>query len=384
MATPKQRDERRTPRRKLPLSRKLLFSAATVLAIFGLPELLLRLFWEPPPAEPVVGQRQFVEWLSQLSLDSRSGRQLYRQDRQRLWSLVPGAQIESFNPHYDPRAGERQAIRIRINEDGYRGPRAAPRKQPGTLRVLCLGDSNIFGYPLDDEDVFPRALARALARERAPGSVEVINAGIPGYTVLQGRIWYEQQFADYDFDWLLLSYLNNDAWPQPHCDSVLLARRPALAEWLSELGSTIQLVRWGRAWRNQGLWERALVPRVSLKEFLAGYEALIQSAGKKGANVLILDFRAYGAYKPYSTALEQLAASTGAQYLMVMAGCRDALNNPQELAPYEDRLLRAQRRWGPMLQERPHLWLYAEANPEHLNEAGTAWLADHVRPILLE
>jgi lysophospholipase L1-like esterase len=296
----------------------------------------------------------------------------------------PVTQVESFNPHYDPQAGERQTIRIRINEDGYRGPRIAPRKQPGTLRVLCLGDSNIFGYPLDDEDVFPRALARALVRDRAPGSVEVINAGIPGYTVVQGRIWYEQQFADYDYDWLLLSYLNNDAWPQPHSDSVLLARQHASAEWLSELGSRIQLVRWGRTWLDQGLWERALVPRVSLEQFLAEYGALIQSARQKGARVLILDFRAYGSYKPYSTALEKLADSTGAQYLMVMAGCLDALNNPRQLAAYEDRLLRAQRRWGPLLQQCPHLWLYAEVSPEHLNEAGAAWLADRVRPILLE
>ena len=45
---------------------------------------------------------------------------------------------------------------------GYRGPEIRDADPP-PRRVLCLGDSNFFGYPLDDEHVFPRVLAETHA-----------------------------------------------------------------------------------------------------------------------------------------------------------------------------------------------------------------------------
>jgi lysophospholipase L1-like esterase len=369
-------------RAKRPLSRKLVFSSLAVVLVFGVPELLLRLFWTPPAAEPVVGERQFVQWLSDLSPPAGAPKPLYREDRQRLWSLIPGAQIESFNLHYDPQHGERQPIRISINADGYRGPAASPRKPDGVFRVLCLGDSNIFGYPLDDEHTLPNALARALGRELAPRQVEVINAGTPGYTVVQGRLWYQQQFADYDYDWMVLAYLNNDAWPQPWPDSELLARREALPAWLSDLGGSLRLVRWGQSWRDRIDSTRELVPRVPLEDFIAGYQQLLQASREKGARALILDFRAYKPYEPYSQALEQIAEEAGVPYVPVIPRSQSAFTDAQVLRQYADLAKRVRRRWGTVLRERGYLWLYAEFKPEHLNEVGTAWLADELCPLL--
>jgi lysophospholipase L1-like esterase len=369
--------------RKLPLSRKALYSAIVVLVVFGLPELVLRLFVGPPAETPVVGQRQFVRWLSNLSVDPRSSQPLYETDRDRLWRLVPGLQIESFNPHYDPRHGERQAIHININTAGYRGPLAAPRKRPGTLRVLCMGDSNIFGYPLDDADALPSALARALGQVRDPATVEVINGGTPGYTVLQGGRWYQQQFEDHDCDWLVLSYLNNDAWLQPQSDATLMGRQQHLPGWLVSLADNVQLLRWGQACKDRLAARGPLVPRVAMQEYLAGYHAFVDAAQRKGARVMILDFRGYTDYEPYSQALERLAQETGSNYFLVMAACGKAIEDFDQFQKYGDRLARVQRRWGSTLDAHNYLWLYSEAvSPEHLNELGTAWLADQLCPTL--
>jgi hypothetical protein len=66
-----------------------------------------------------------------------------------------------------------------------------------------------------------------------------------------------------------------------------------------------------------------------------------------------------------------------------MEECSNALRHFENFQQYESELLKAQKRWGETLKTHRHLWMYAEMYPEHLNEAGTAWLADMVRSILI-
>jgi lysophospholipase L1-like esterase len=362
-----------TPSGRWPFRPEIVLAVVVVLLTAAVPELLARRFWHP---RPEVGNRRFVEWLSQLSLGAQGGKRLYRSDPDRLWSLIPGVTFDSFNLHYNLAGGERQPIRITINGDGYRGPRVSPRKSPSTFRILCMGDSNFFGYPLDDDESFPSALRRALLQGKTSPEVEVVNAGVPGYSVLQGAVWYEQQFKHYDFDWLLLSYLNNDAWPQPRPDSVLMARSRRTPRWVAQLGGSSRAVQWAQSRLRGKPAGAAPVPRLSLEEFTAQYRALIQAAQGKGARVLILDYRAYESYEPYSRALAEIAAELHAEYVPVAERVRGALAAGNILDGYENE--RVRRRWGPVLTKQPLLWVYAEYFPEHLNEVGVAWLADQV------
>ncbi|HUR27219.1 MAG TPA: SGNH/GDSL hydrolase family protein [Planctomycetota bacterium] len=52
---------------------------------------------------------------------------------------------------------------------------------PRELRVLVAGDSHTCGL-CDDDESFANLLEAAIARERAPKTVEVLNAGLGGYT----------------------------------------------------------------------------------------------------------------------------------------------------------------------------------------------------------
>ncbi|MBN1365611.1 MAG: hypothetical protein JW976_12445 [Syntrophaceae bacterium] len=56
-------------------------------------------------------------------------------------------------------------------------------------RVLCIGDSSTFGWKLDIRQTFPFILQKRLSQ--IPGGVEVINAGVPGYSSWQSRLFLE-------------------------------------------------------------------------------------------------------------------------------------------------------------------------------------------------
>lgn len=75
---------------------------------------------------------------------------------------------------YEPRPGRFHLwdTTFTINADGFRGPRA-PEPE-----VLALGDSCVFGAGVSDAQVFTALLSRR------PG--DVLDAGVPGYTVFQG------------------------------------------------------------------------------------------------------------------------------------------------------------------------------------------------------
>ncbi len=63
--------------------------------------------------------------------------------------------------------------------------------------VLFLGDSCTFGIPVNDDETFP---ARTKAKLAGGAAIEIhaVNAGVPGYSVFQGRLLLEQFTAPPD------------------------------------------------------------------------------------------------------------------------------------------------------------------------------------------
>lgn len=80
-----------------------------------------------------------------------------------------------------------------------------PKARP---RILCLGDSCTF---FDGQTVPPYSvvLEHLLGGDRV---VEVINAGVPGYTSYQGRVWFESELVEYAPDVVTVYYGWNDTW----------------------------------------------------------------------------------------------------------------------------------------------------------------------------
>jgi len=75
--------------------------------------------------------------------------------------------------------------------------------------VVCLGDSTTQGY-FRDADTYPRLLESAL-RSRSPGRpVEVLNAGVQGYTTAESLINFELRFLPYRPDVVIVCHGRND------------------------------------------------------------------------------------------------------------------------------------------------------------------------------
>ena len=79
----------------------------------------------------------------------------------------------------------RGEVDYRVNELGLRGPETTIEKPSGVRRIAVLGDSIAFGYWVSDAQGFARQLELLLNGAAAPGRVEVLNFGVPGYNLEQ-------------------------------------------------------------------------------------------------------------------------------------------------------------------------------------------------------
>jgi lysophospholipase L1-like esterase len=70
-------------------------------------------------------------------------------------------------------------------------------------RVLVLGDSFAWGYGVEESERFSQVLEKSL-------DVEVINAGVSGYSTDQELLWYGNEGIKYETDLVILVLAGND------------------------------------------------------------------------------------------------------------------------------------------------------------------------------
>jgi lysophospholipase L1-like esterase len=119
-------------------------------------------------------------------------------------------------PPYRLRPGERLRVLerdVRVSSLGLRGPELAPRPPEGTRRALVLGDSVAFGWGLDEAESYPARLAEALARRGV--AAEVVNAGVPGYSIADEAALYRELLPALAPDAVVLAVSLNDFTPAP-------------------------------------------------------------------------------------------------------------------------------------------------------------------------
>ena len=84
------------------------------------------------------------------------------------------------------------------------------KKSESTFRVLILGDSVVFGYQVTCTESFAGRLGPLLEAAIGSGPVEVIAAGVPGYTSYQGLRWLDRWGARTDPDLIVAAFSFND------------------------------------------------------------------------------------------------------------------------------------------------------------------------------
>lgn len=155
-------------RQSVPRRRKILYSLVTTFCFFAALEIAARCwFYYLAPAE----------YYSRYAVASEFPQALkYAPHHYCCYRL---------SPHYQ-RGGTHH------NSIGYRGREISLPKSRGCFRILVLGGSTTYGEFIDaDQDTFPARLEEHLHRAGFP-SVEVINAGVPGYNSWESLI-------DFDF-----------------------------------------------------------------------------------------------------------------------------------------------------------------------------------------
>ena len=101
------------------------------------------------------------------------------------------------------------------NAWGFRGREFSSSKQPGTVRLLFLGDSFTFGEGVHFEDTFAEATARLLTQRLARESlkVESYNLGVGGYNTADELALLKSVEPNLRPDAVILCYVLNDAEP---------------------------------------------------------------------------------------------------------------------------------------------------------------------------
>ena len=182
--------------------------------------------------------------------------------------------------------------------------KCSPEKPPGTIRVVCLGDSCTAGDLLPAfAQTYPSQLARRLGERHPEARFEVINAGVGGYSSFQGRTWLEREIIHYRPDLLIVYFGWNDHWParaggpdKVVSNSLAERARTALG-WSKLLQLSIKLYHVARGNRvvardapaaggGPGAREGAL--RVSLEDYAQNLRAMVRLVRDGGGEAILV------------------------------------------------------------------------------------------------
>ena len=170
-----------------------------------------------------------------------------------------------------------------MDAHGWRTPTFDERKPPGTLRVVTTGDSTTFGLSVLDDENWSSRLRAALAGLCAgAATVEVVNAGVTGYSTLQNRLQVERDVLPVQPDLLvwLVSGVNDTTRVEGPGDAEQSQRNRSLSTRLARL-HLARLFGWGRPWigvsTNAEDASPTGRPRVSLDEFEANLDAVARA-----------------------------------------------------------------------------------------------------------
>ncbi len=135
-----------------------------------------------------------------------------RKDDTLGWANAENAQTNfsgALAEQPDGRIAPQFLRRIQINSIGLRDTERAYEKPPDTYRILVLGDSMVAGFEVDLNDTFTQRLEQTL-RARTNRNIEVINAGVRGYSNVQELLYLQTQGKKFRPDLVLLNFTHND------------------------------------------------------------------------------------------------------------------------------------------------------------------------------
>lgn len=281
------------------------------------------------------------------------------------WSAPPptaGGQTPTMpgNPYllYEYRPGRHlQAdVLTTINTMGMRGEETTIPKPDGVRRLMTTGDSSIFGFGVQDNEVFSEVIAAALG-----DNVEAINAATPGYSSYQTINLLRLRALTTEPDLIIVGNLWSDNNFDAFVDKDLLASYEGYAT--SIVGKT-----------------RALLSTSAIFRVM-DYRMRVQPAAERvgfGDTDRILDQGSHIGFRrveinDYATNLQQivdLASSVDADTIFMVPAnnedMRSSDGNMKAWDPYRDVMRAIASRNGAHLIEVPELFLSSGESADQL------------------
>lgn len=219
-----------------------------------------------------------------------------------LWRLRPNLD----GAIWDFTVVSTNAQRLRVE----RADQQLKPKQPGALRIVCLGDSVTFGYrvpvvwpnkPTEYDPKwlpYPMLLEKQLREANAQRQLDVVTLAVPGYTSHQGLAWLRRDIDDLKPDLLIVSFGWNDASfsDVPDREAIQTSWRAVSVRWLVDHSQAFaRATSWLRERERQKQQnEAATTPRprpmarVSQAEYLDNMNAIAELSRQHGARVIVI------------------------------------------------------------------------------------------------
>ena len=285
--------------------------------------------------------------------------------------------------------------RVHINRQGFRGADVALEKAPGTLRIIAVGASATFDVCApDDAGAWPARLQQALSRLRPGERFEVINAGVPGYLMLDNIIRLQDDLRRYSPDVIVL-YAGHGTVDARSVAPVAGMARPG-----DEAPDAVPaLTPWGQWLERHSLLYNAARARLAPRSTghrpaptPAEVDAAIRSAGEEfrrdltsfvliaqgiGARVVLVELaHLSGSARPDALSPDEKAIWRGAfpaSPEVALAGLQRYREVQREVADSLHATFVGVDRFGITRPE-----LYCDADPLHVNSVGAERLADNL------
>ena len=263
---------------------------------------------------------------------------VYVPDPDLFFRLRPGIALEkTANP---------RIFDLRTNSLGLRGAEIARPKPPTVYRVLAVGDSCTFGSGAGDADTYPAQLEQRLAGPRPELAVEVLNAGVPGFTSFQALRYLEIEGFGLEPDAILFATGVNDASPataggkRRFGGGRMLSDREFAEAVRTQHGLGITRLLW-----RAGLWpdspgtatgrEVQTKTRVSPREYEHNLDAFARQSLERGIVPLIIAWplrrQAYGLNDVAVARYQRIARSVASRHGTPFIDLVDAVHGRPEL-----------------------------------------------------
>lgn len=192
---------------------------------------------------------------------------------------------------------------VSTNAQSFRADYPIGAKPAGTFRIVCLGDSVTFGYrvppvwPEKPNDYnpewqpFPVLLEKELRQANPNRSIEVFPMAVPGYTSHQGLAWLSRDIGYLQPDVVIASFGWNDVSMSDVPDREAIDTRwwPVAVRWLVDHSQAFAHgTRWLRSRNAVKPGGHVPEPRVSQKEYVDNFNAIVRLAKDHGAGVIVI------------------------------------------------------------------------------------------------